>query len=267
MAKRRKTIIAGRLVSELIYTAAHPKDKEHVRQAKTKISTKARCWQNLKAACRMLELILATNFIGKDLVVTLTYRDSDLPDTRQKAVKCLRQFMRDLRSHRKKHNQEFKYLYVTENKHSEGRYHHHVVINSTENDFDIIKSLWRYGDMIEIENIDVRNYKALAEYLAKEPKEAGTSNGKRMWTPSKNLDKPKQSSDWVSDRVTLEPPAGATILESCSERNEFGEYTYLKYMLPDTSVNRPCRPSRRKKQNKVSLISDLKPCIYNGHTV
>ena len=265
MAKRRKTIIAGRLVSELIYTVAHPKDKEHVRQAKTKISTKARCWQNLKAACRMLELILATNFIGKDLVVTLTYRDSDLPDTRQKAVKCLKQFMRDLRSHRKKHNQEFKYLYVTENKHSEGRYHHHVVINSTGNDFDIIKSLWRYGDMIEIENIDVRNYKALAEYLAKEPKEAGTSNGKRMWTPSKNLDKPKQSSDWVGDRVTLELPAGATILESCSERNEFGEYTYLKYMLPDTSVNRPCRPSRRKKQNKVSLISDLKPCIYNEH--
>lgn len=267
MAKRRKTIVAGRLVSEIIYTAAYPKDKEHIRQAKSKISTKARSWQNLKAACRMLEFILAANFTGKDLFITLTYRDSDLPDTRQKAVKCLKQFIRDLRSHRKKHKQELKYLYVTESKHSEGRYHHHIVINSTENDFDIIKSLWRYGDMIEIENIDVRNYKALAEYLAKEPKEAGTSNGKRMWTPSKNLDKPKQSSDWVDDRVTLEPPAGAFILESCTEQNEFGAYKYLKYMLPDTSIDRPCRPSRKKKQNKVSLISDLKPCIYNEHTV
>ena len=267
MAKRRKTIIAGRLVSEVIHSVAYPKDKEHVRQAKTKISTKARSWQNLKAACRMLEFILAANFTGKDLFVTLTYRDSDLPDTRQKAVKCLKQFIRDLRTHRKKNNQELKYLYVTENKHSEGRYHHHIVINSTGNDFDIIKSLWRYGDMVEIENIDVRDYKALAEYLAKEPKEAGTSNGKRMWTPSKNLEKPIQSSDWVSDRVTLEPPAGAYVLESSSEQNEFGAYKYLKYMLPDTSIDRPCRPSRKKKQNKVSLISDLKPCIYNEHTV
>lgn len=267
MAKRRKTIIAGRLVSELIYTVAYPKDKEYIRQAKTKISTKARKLQNLKVACKMLEFILATNFVGKDLVITLTYRDSDLPDTRQKAVKCLRQFIRDLRSHRKKNKQELKYLYVTESKHSEGRYHHHVVINSTRNDFEIVKSLWRYGDMVEIENIDVRNYKALAEYLAKEPKDAGTSNGKRMWTPSKNLEKPKQSSDWVDDRVILEPPAGATILESCTERNEFGEYSYLKYMLPYTSIDRPCRPSRKKKENKVSLISDLKPCITNEHGV
>lgn len=65
MAKRHKMIIAGRLVSEIAYSVAHPRDPEHVRQAKTKMSTKARQKQNLKAACRALELLLATNFTGR----------------------------------------------------------------------------------------------------------------------------------------------------------------------------------------------------------
>ena len=53
-------------------------------------------------------------------------------------------------------------------------------------------------------------------------------------------------SDWIDDRATLEPPPGATVLESVTERNEWGEYVYLKYLLPDPKPKR-CRPSRRKK--------------------
>ena len=265
MAKRRKQIIAGRLVSELAYTVAYPHDPEHVRQEKRKMSTKARQRQNIKAACKALEMLIAANFTARDLVLTLTYRNKDLPDSRKDAVGNLKKLFRDLRAYRKARGQELKYIYVTESKHEKGRLHHHVVINSTGADLDVIKSLWRWGDDIEMDYVDTRQYRALAEYLAKEPKEAGARNGKRMWTPSKNLARPIQKCDWIDDRVTLEPPPGATVLESSSERNEFGEYVYLKYLLPEIKP-RPCRTSRRRRTHKdVSIFSGLEPCINNGH--
>ena len=201
MAKRRKQIIAGRLVSECAYTVAYPHDPEHVRQEKRKMSTKARQRQNIKAACKSLEMLLAANFSMRDIVLTLTYRDEDLPHSREDAVKCLKKFFRDLRQHRKKRGEELKYIYVTESRHEQGRFHHHIVLNSTGADLDVIKSLWRWGDDIEMDYVDTRQYRALAEYLAKEPKEAGTQNGKRMWTPSKNLQRPIQKTDWIDDML------------------------------------------------------------------
>lgn len=227
------------------------------------MSTKARQRQNIKAACKALELLIAANFTARDLVLTLTYRNKDLPDSRKDAVGNLKKLFRDLRAHRKARGQELKYIYVTESKHEKGRLHHHVIINSTGADLDVIKSLWRWGDDIEMDYVDTRQYRALAEYLAKEPKEVGARNGKRMWTPSKNLARPIQKCDWIDDRVTLEPPPGATVLESSSERNEFGEYVYLKYMLPEIKP-RPCRTSRRRRPHKdVSIFSGLEPCISN----
>ena len=112
---------------------------------------------------------------------------------------------------------------------------------------ETIRSLWAYGEQVNIEPLDDTQYRALAEYLAKEPREAGSSNGKRMWTPSRGLKRPEITSDWIDDRATLEPPPGATVLESVTERNEWGEYVYLKYLLPDPKPRR-CRPSRRRKR-------------------
>ena len=121
-----------------------------------------------------------------------------------------------------------------------------MILNGTGNDMETIRSLWTYGEQVNIEMLDDTQYRALAEYLAKEPREAGSANGKRMWTPSKGLTRPTVQSDWIDDRATLEPPPGATVLESVTERNEWGEYVYLKYLLPDPKPKR-CRPRRRKK--------------------
>lgn len=247
MAKRRKTVVAGRLVFETAYTAALPSDTEHVRQAKMKMSSAARRRLNLKAASRQLELLIAANFTPRDLVVTLTYDDEHLPQSRAEAVKNLKKFFRALREARRRQKlPDLKYIYVTESKHEHGRWHHHVILNGTGNDMETIRSLWTYGEQVNIEMLDDTQYRALAEYLAKEPREAGSANGKRMWTPSKGLTRPTVQSDWIDDRATLEPPPGATVLESVTERNEWGEYVYLKYLLPDPKPRR-CRPSRRKK--------------------
>ena len=239
MAKRRKTVVAGRLVFETAYTAALPSDTEHVRQAKMKMSSAARRRLNLKAASRQLELLIAANFTRRD--------DEHLPQSRAEAVKNLKKFFRALREARRRQKlPDLKYIYVTESKHEHGRWHHHVILNGTGNDMETIRSLWTYGEQVNIEMLDDTQYRALAEYLAKEPCEAGSANGKRMWTPSKGLTRPTVQSDWIDDRATLEPPPGATVLESVTERNEWGEYVYLKYLLPDPKPRR-CRPSRRKK--------------------
>lgn len=249
MAKIISRITAGRLVSEVIYTVGRKSDQQHVRQAKQKISSKAQQKQNLKTACRKLEFVLAANFSHKDYLITFTYNNESLPKDKSSAVKLFKKFIRLLRRYRKINKRELKYLYVTENKHGDGRVHHHAVINGTGSTDDIeqIKSLWIYGN-INVKFIDDSNYLPLAEYLAKEPKERGTSLGKRMWTPSKNLNKPIVEKEWVKNNITILAPTNAIILESASEKNEFGEYVYIKYMLNNIYKPRICRPCRRKKE-------------------
>ena len=86
---------------------------------------------NNKAARMRLEMLMAANYSGRNLFVTLTYRDEDLPPSRVEAVERLRNFIKAFRAHRKKNGQSLKYLYTTEEKHGEARLHHHLVINGT----------------------------------------------------------------------------------------------------------------------------------------
>lgn len=87
MAKRKKTIIAGRLVKTIIYTAPEPQDGPRVRAVKSRMTTAAQKAMNNKAARVKLEMLLAANFGPRDLFVTLTYRDENLPAKRAGAIK------------------------------------------------------------------------------------------------------------------------------------------------------------------------------------
>lgn len=71
MAKRKKTIIAGRIRKTVIYTAPEPQDSPRVRAAKSKATSAAQKAMNDKTARGRLELLLACNFTGKDLFLTL----------------------------------------------------------------------------------------------------------------------------------------------------------------------------------------------------
>ena len=151
MAKRKKTITAGCIVKTILYTAPEPRDSERVRAEKSRMTTAAQKAMNDKTARGRLEMLLAANFVGKDLFVTLTYRNADLPEKRAGSVKNVRKFLKQLREHRKARGQEMKYIYTTEEKHGEARIHHHLVINATERDIETIRSLWLYGDIIDLE--------------------------------------------------------------------------------------------------------------------
>lgn len=244
--KRRKTIRAGRLVHDCAYTMLYPSDAPRVRREKRKCSSAARQRMNMKRAAQKLELLLAANFNQRDLVLSLDYDDEHLPETRQEAAQKLRKFLRQLRAHRRKRGEDLKYIYITEGLHGGQRVHHHLVVNGTGADLEILRSLWVYGG-VDLAQFSLRDgYFALAEYLTKEPRNGDrTRNGERCWTPSMNLAKPETESSLLPDGLTLSVPPGAVVLDSDSIRNEFGEFIYLKYLLPEV-------PERRTKKQKIS---------------
>ena len=233
MAKRFKQITSGRLVYSACYTVASRRETGQVRAEKSRMSSAAQDRLNLRRSWEKLEQVLAGNFTGRDLHVTLTYRDKDLPASRAEAIKRLRKVIKDLRSQRRARGQPTKYLYVTEGFHGDGRLHHHLVINGTGEDFEAIRALWLWGDDIQFDHLDEDSYEALAKYLTKEPREYGNVEvGARTWTPSLGLVKPKTETADVPDTVTLAASPGAIILDRREDRNEFGEFIYLKYYLP-----------------------------------
>lgn len=231
MAKRKKTITAGRIVKTILYTAPEPRDGERARAEKSRMTTTAQKAMNDKSARGRLEMLMAANFTRRDLFVTLTYRPEDLPAKRAVAVKRIRKFLKDLRKHRTVRGQELRYIYTTEEKHGEARLHHHLVINATEQDIEVIRSLWPYGDVIDVEQVDEDDFAALAMYITKESVE-GRPVGAQMWTRSRNLKQPTIESCYVPDDTTLAVPPGCDTLEREEKVTEYGSYSYIKYRLP-----------------------------------
>ena len=250
-SKRLTQVRAGRLVTAVLYTQPMGADEPSVRAAKTKVSSAARQRLNRKASWQKLESLLAANFDAGDLFVTLTYRDSCLPPTREAAGRNLSRFLQQLRTQRAARGEELLYVKNTEHLTDDGevgRWHHHLVINATQRDFDEIRSLWsRWGDNVNIEQLlaDGEDYATRARYLCKERAPAG----KQAWTPSRGLARPKRVSELVDDSLTLDAPPGAVILERDQVVNGWGSYVYIKYLLPRSAV----RPPKRRRRGPPSF--------------
>lgn len=210
-----------------IYSMPKPSDKSTVRAEKLKCSTKARQHMNHKAATKKLEMLLSANFTNGDLKGELTY--SNEPTFEDSKI-IMRQFWQKLKKVRNKNGQPLKYIYVTEHRHA--RLHHHIVLSSAcEEDLEIIKKLWVHGEIVEVEYLRGTNFNDLAYYLTKENKEDKELYTRR-WNSSLNLEKPIVETRYASSDETVDAPIGAEILERDSYRNEFGEYIYVKYILP-----------------------------------
>lgn len=256
MSKTLKQVRAGRLVVAVVYTTACAGDTARARAQKSKVSTEARERLNARTSFQKLERVLAANFDDGDLLVTLTYDDDHLPDDRDTAVRRFRSFIPKLRAARKARGQTTDYIYVTEGAHPGGRLHHHVVLNSTGEDLEELRRLWIYGDNIKIRRLtfdQTHSYEDLASYLTKEPREWGHPQiGERTWTPSLGLQKPEPETNSVPDYVTLTEPPGALLLgKEGPVRNGYGEFAWIKYLLPkDNTRRRRLRARRRRKMKK-----------------
>ena len=69
MAKRKKVTTAGLLVKAVIYTPPQPRDSDYTRAVKSRMTTAARRAMNVRTAQSKLEMLLAANFGGADLLL------------------------------------------------------------------------------------------------------------------------------------------------------------------------------------------------------
>ena len=249
MSKYKRIIVAGPLVVEAVYPAPHPRDSRGVRQGKKLLSSQAQQRMNLQYAYQKLELLIAANFGKKDLFVTLTYDDEHLPGNRQEALNRVKAFWKRLRKTRQSQGQELRYIYVTEHKHGEGRWHHHALINATGEDFALIRQLWGQGG-VEFRSVRVdkeKHYETLARYLCKEQRD---KLGLRLWSGSRNLRKPERECFRVPDSTPLKMPPESRCIrlaDTGDVRTAYGHYRYIKYIATDGVPVRRQKIRRRKK--------------------
>ena len=257
MSKVIKQVRAGRLVCAVVYTTPTAGDSPRARAQKQKASTAARERLNARTSFQKLERTLAANFDDGDLYVTLTYDDKHLPDTRDKAVRKIRCFLSKLRAARKIRGEPLHYIYVTEGCYPGpgSRLHHHLVLNSTGADLEEIRTLWIYGGNVEVRRLEFHQgytYEDLASYLTKEPREWGHPQvGERTWTPSLGLSRPEPETETVQDYMTLTAPPEAVVLQNEGPiRNGYGEYAWIKYLLPRGAGRKRPRARRRRRRHR-----------------
>lgn len=230
--KRRKTIRAGRLVWDITYTVPRPNASKQERKRIREVTEEQIQRTNANTAQRKLEMLMATNFDEGDLVLTVTYRDEDLPDSADVPRKHLGKVFAQMRAYRKARDlPDLKYIYVLEGRHGDHRPHAHIIINAAGGDLELMRSLWIWGDDIQINYIRERGYDGWAGYLTKERREASL-NGKKQFVGSRNLARPVTTYEWVDDGTTVDAPPGAQVLDEGGGRNEIASCRFVKYLMP-----------------------------------
>ena len=264
--QRKKIIVAGPLVYEAIYPLPNPRDSRAVRQGKKNLTSAAQQRMNLKYQWQKLELLTAANFRVGDIVLTLTFDDAHLPDSRAETMKCVREFFKKLRARRNPLGKATKYIYVVEHNHSredptftpvelaqQGRYHVHMILNATGADDDDIRACWD-GGLIEWHPFELnrdRTYESLARYFCKEiPDYVGA----RKFIPSRGLIQPETDCQIVDSSETLNPPRGATVYDNTGVvQTDYGKYQFVKYLwtkLVEKAPRRRKKKSRRLRSGK-----------------
>ena len=240
MAKEKRVIFqAGRLWYAKQYTPLYGSGTASDKRERRRYTDKVREAINFRTSYEKLWLLLECNFKWNDLFVTMGYSDDKLPKTKEAAETRLNYFIRDLRAARKRNGQDLVYVRVTEGYHSDGRLHHHLILNATGDDFDLIRKLWaKNGADVDFELYCRKDPVAHAKYITKEPREKGRRHvGDRIWRVSRNCRRPVIIKEDVEPGSRLCAPAGANIQTTNEECNTFGRFQYIRAILPDELPN------------------------------
>ena len=272
MARTLKQIYAGPLRVQALYSRCSPGDTPKVRQAKRQASSAAQRRMNQIYSYEQLELRLAANFPlpGSGLWVTLTHDDAHMPGSRKEAQLRFKYFLKKLRAARKAAGlPEPVVFWAPEILTSEsGRWHQHVVMDSTGRDFDLIRACWIYGSDVEIRKLGIPEpgekppawydpeakepgnyFRMVAKYMTKELRECQeyeTKPGLHGWSCTRNAKKPEVDTVTVPDDYELEPPEGSTVLLDERKVTEWASYRVIKYRFSGAGFAPVPRARRRR---------------------
>lgn len=244
---REKKIYSGKILEVELYPV-YKNGREIPRRAKKeKLSTKEQKNLNDKNARKKLTRLINTNFGEGDIVIHPTYRDSEMPLTEQEARKDIVNYIRRIKTYRKKHNlPELKYIYVIECKVSKKtgvmRWHFHMIMSKM--DRDTAEKMWKHGDFTNADRLQPNEYgcEAIARYMTKEPQ------GKKRWAQSKNLKEPyipppkdgrigkqgvrKIATQYVEDKEYFEKRyKGYQFLKCVPAFNDFNGHWYIEIVM------------------------------------
>ena len=256
MSKTLKRISAGSLELLSLTDRAARRDGPVQRAAKAKASSEAQRRMNQIYSVQKLELMLAANFPteGSGLVVTLTYDDAHCPKDRRQAVGRFKYFLRLFRAARREAGlPEPVVIHCVEVLTSaSGRWHHHMVIDSTGRDLELLRRCWVYGTEIEAEPLRVdaeKNHETLARYITKELRECQEYEAKpglHGWSCTRNAKKPETETLTVPDDYKLQAPEGSTVLIDEHKQTEWASWHVIKYRFGAAGFDRPHRARRRR---------------------
>ena len=252
--KQHRRITAGPLVWQML--APRPASREHpeIRAEKRKLSSEAQQRMNVKYSWQKLMFRLAANFVPGDLVVTLTYDDDHLPKDLAEARKRLKRFRERMVKSRRQRGRAFTAVYATEHLHSserpseDGRWHHHLVINATGDDYREILGAWPYGSSVEIHRLELtekRTYETLARYMAKERAETVNTH---VWGCTRNCRHAETECRNVPDDWTMKVPETAVHVSREVKTTEFGSFEIVKYLDASPAALRRQRPRAGRRR-------------------
>lgn len=182
-------IIAGDYVESNVYPVFLNRS-DIPRASKGACSRETQKKLNLKNRQRKIVRLMNTNFRDGDLIVTLTYRDGDLPDL-ERARKDIRNYLQAIARYRKKQGMTaLQYIYVIEfvpegEQSRKVRIHHHLIMSKM--DRDIAESKWTKGrcECKYAQPDEDFGLEGFARYITKME-----SGGKHLVQCSRNLKKP-----------------------------------------------------------------------------
>lgn len=259
MQTLKRTYAGGQQV-DVLYDRCSRGDTPAQRAAKQKASSEAQRRMNHINSWQKLELMLSTNFptAGSGLVITLTCDDDHQPKNRAQMALWLRDWRKKMNQQRKAGQLPalvaFWCIEVLTSR--SGRWHAHLVINSTGDDADMIRKAWTRGSVTEISPLRVdadRNWESLARYMTKEKRECQDEDsrvGARSWSYTRNAKKPEVDTMTVPDDYVLTAPEGSTVLIDEEKRTEFARFHVLKFRYDSASI--PQRTVRRRPRNRRS---------------
>lgn len=168
--------------------------KEDIPEA-GRIKPDAQAQKNLndKRSRKRLTRLLNNNFFNGDIWLTLTYAAGKEPDSMERAMKDIKNYIERVRRRRKKEgiDQPFKYVYIVEYDPEEDiRWHFHVLMDGALS-METVEDLWGKASRNEVRKIrrDETGITGLANYISK-AKDKGKSQKK--WASSKNLVPPEE---------------------------------------------------------------------------